>query len=251
VAATNLGPRFGLVNLPFLINSFEKLDKFTKSGKLYDHFLMGMDHQGIMGVDIASYGNYGWATTVPVRTIADAKKVKFRIAEAAVNKLSYKAWGFNPVVMPWPDVPVALKQGVITGLDHTLTVCSITKKFEVAKYFTELNYAQGLFIWLFNKAWYNKLPADLQKILVETVRDMCAEARIAAKKQEAEQIPAAQTKYGVEFFKLSDKEMAILTKEANSVHVKFAPEINKNRSGDKYKPANFLQEVQKYMGYKP
>jgi TRAP-type C4-dicarboxylate transport system substrate-binding protein len=130
-------------------------------------------------------------------------------------------------------------------------VCSITKKFEVAKYFTELNYAQGLFIWLFNKAWYNKLPADLQKILVETVRDMCAEARIAAKKQEAEQIPAAKEKYGVEFFKLSDKEMAILTKQANSVHVKFAPEINKNYSADKYKPANFLQEVQDYMGYKP
>jgi len=251
VAATNLGPRFGLVNLPFLINSFEKLDKFAKSGKLYDHFLMAMDHQGIMAVDIASYGNYGWATTVPVRTIADAKKVKFRIAEAAVNKLSYKAWGFNPVVMPWPDVPVALKQGVITGLDHTLTVCSITKKFEVAKYYTRLNYAQGLFIWLFNKAWYNKLPADLQKILVETVRDMCAEARIADKQQEAEQIKAATEKYGVEFFKLSDKDMATLIKEANVVHQDFATEINKNYSGDKYKPANYLQEVQDYMGYKP
>jgi TRAP-type C4-dicarboxylate transport system substrate-binding protein len=251
VASTNLGPRFGLVNLPFIVDSFEKLDKFVNSGKLYDHFLMAMDHQGIMGVDIASYGNYGWATTVPVRTIADAKKVKFRIAEAAVNKLTYKVWGFNPVVMPWPDVPVALKQGVITGLDHTLTVCSITKKFEVAKYFTEINYAQGLFIWLFNKAWYNKLPADLQKILVETVRDMCAEARIAAKKQEAEQVVAAKEKYGVEFFKLSDKDMAILTKEANSVHVKFAPEINKLYKGDKYKPDNFLQEVQNYMGYKP
>jgi TRAP-type C4-dicarboxylate transport system substrate-binding protein len=251
VASTNLGPRFGLVNLPFIVDSFEKLDKFVNSGKLYDHFLMAMDHQGIMAVDIASYGNYGWATTVPVKTIADAKKVKFRIAEAAVNKLTYKAWGFNPVVMPWPDVPVALKQGVISGLDHTLTVCSITKKFEVAKYFTELNYAQGLFIWLFNKAWYNKLPADLQKILVETVRDMCAEARIAAKKQEAEQVVAAKEKYGVEFFKLSDKDMAILTKEANSVHVKFAPEINKLYKGDKYRNENFLKEVQDYMGYKP
>ena len=251
VASTNLGPRFGLVNLPFIVDSFEKLDKFVNSGKLYDHFLMGMDHQGIMAVDIASYGNYGWATTVPVKTIADAKKVKFRIAEAAVNKLTYKAWGFNPVVMPWPDVPVALKQGVITGLDHTLTVCSITKKFEVAKYFTEINYAQGLFIWLFNKAWFNKLPADLQKILVETVRDMCAEARIAAKKQEAEQVGAAKEKYGVEFFKLSDKDMAILTKEADSVHQKFAPEINKLYEGDKYRPENFLNEVQNYMGYKP
>ncbi|MBW2250259.1 MAG: TRAP transporter substrate-binding protein [Deltaproteobacteria bacterium] len=251
VAATNLGPRFGIVNLPFLINSFEKLDKFVKSGKLFDHFLMGMDHQGIMAVDIASYGNYGWATTVPVKTIADAKKVKFRIAEAAVNKMSYKAWGFNPVVMPWPDVPVALKQGVITGLDHTLTVCSITKKFEVAKYFTELNYAQGLFIWLFNKAWYNKLPKDLQKILKETVRDMCAEARIAAKKQEAEQVIAAKEKYGVEFFTLSKKEMKTLVKQASSVHKNFAPEINKLYKGDKYRSKNYLKKVQKYMKFKP
>ena len=251
VASTNLGPRFGLVNLPFLINSFDKLDKFVNSGKLFDHFLMAMDHQGIIGVDICSYGNYGWATTVPVKTIADAKKVKFRIAEAAVNKLSYKAWGFNPVVMPWPDVPVALKQGVITGLDHTLTVCSITKKFEVAKYFTELNYAQGLFIWIFNKAWFNKLPADLQKTLVATVKDVCAEARAAAKQQEMEQRNAAKEKYGVEYFQLSDTEMKTLIKEASSVHQRFAPAINKTYSGDQYKPANFLKEVQDYMGYKP
>jgi len=251
VASTNLGPRFGVVNLPFLIDSFEKLDKFVNSGKLFDHFLMAMDHQGIMAVDIASYGNYGWATTVPVKTIADAKKVKFRIAEAAVNKLTYKAWGFNPVVMPWPDVPVALKQGVITGLDHTLTVCSITKKFEVAKYFTEINYAQGLFIWLFNKAWYNKLPADLQKILVETVHDMCAEARAAAKVQEMEQRKAAAENYGVEFFQLSDKDMKTLTLEADTVHKEFAAEINKNYSGDKYMPKDYLMEVQNYMGYKP
>ena len=250
VASTNLGPRFGIVNLPFLVNSFEKLDKFVNSGKLFDHFLMAMDHQGIMAVDIASYGNYGWATTVPVKTIADAKKVKFRVAEAKVNRLNYKAWGFNPVVMPWPDVPVALKQGVITGLDHTLTVCSITKKFEVAKYFTELNYAQGLFIWLFNKAWFNSLPGDLQKILKETVRDMCAEARAAAKKQEAAQVTAATEKYGVEFFKLPDNEMKILIKEANSVHDNFASEINKLYGGDKYRSNNFLKEVQNYMNYK-
>ncbi|NCO58827.1 TRAP transporter substrate-binding protein, partial [bacterium] len=135
VASTNLGPRFGIVNLPFLVNSFEKLDKFINSGKLFDHFLMAMDHQGIMAIDITGYGNYGWATTMPVRNIEDARKVKFRIAEAAVNKMIYNEWGFNPVVMPWPDVPVALKQGVITGLDHTPMVCNITKKFEVAKYF--------------------------------------------------------------------------------------------------------------------
>jgi TRAP-type C4-dicarboxylate transport system substrate-binding protein len=248
VAATNLGPRFGVVNLPFLVNSFDKLDKFVNSGKLFDHFLMAMDHQGIMALDITGYGNYGWATTTPVKTIADAKKVKFRIAEAAVNKLNYSNWGFNPVVMPWPDVPVALKQGVIDGLDHTPMVCNITKKFEVAKYFTQLNYAQGLFIWIFNKAWFNSLPPDLQKTFAETVHDVCAKIRTETIQQEIDQIEKAKAA-GIEFFILSDAEMATLQQEGDKTHQAFAAEINNLNPGDTYRSENYLEEVQAYMGY--
>ena len=248
VASTNLGPRFGLINLPFLVNSFDKLDKFVNSGELFDHFMRAMEHQGIIGLDITGYGNYGWATTTPVRSIADAKKVKFRIAEAAVNQLLYTQWGFNPVVMPWPDVPVALKQGVIDGLDHTPTVCNITKKFEVAKYFTQINYAQGLFIWIFNKAWFESLPADLQKTFVEVVHDVCAQIREESKQQELDQIAAAEAA-GIEFIKLSDEDMATLQEQGTAVHEKYAEEINKLYDSDTYKPENFLKEVQEYMEY--
>ena len=248
VAATNLGPRFGLVNLPFLINSFDKLDKFTSNKKLFEHYMMASDHIGIMGLDITGYGNYGWATTKSVKTIAEAKKMKFRIAEAAVNQMLYKEWKLNPVVMPWPDVPVALKQGVITGLDHTPMVCNITKKFEVTNSFTQINYAQGLFIWIFNKAWFNKLPSDLQKIFKEVVHEVCAKIRQETRKQEIDQIADAKSK-GIKFFKLSDSEMSSLKKQGDLVHQKFAPEINKIYPKDKYKPDNFLKEVQEYIGY--
>jgi len=233
-----------------LINSFDKLDKFIASGKLFEHYMNAMDHQGIIGLDITGYGNYGWATTVPVKSLADAKKVKFRTAEAAVNQLLYQQWGLNAVVMPWPDVPVALKQGVIEGLDHTPMVCNITKKFEVAKYYTYINYAQGLFIWIFNKAWFESLPADLQKTFKEVVRDVCASIRKETVLQETEEIEKAKAA-GIEFFSLSDEEMATLKKEGNAVHQKYAEEINKNYPGDTYQPANFLKEVQDYMGYKP
>ena len=73
---------------------------------------------------------------------------------------------------------------------------------------------------------------------------------MAAKKQELEQRAAAQKDYGVEFFQLPASDMATLKEEANSVHVEFAPEINKLYAGDKYRPANYLEEVQQYMGYK-
>ncbi len=248
VAATNLGPRFGLVNLPFLINSFERLEKFTKSGWMFEHFMNAMDHQGIIGLDITGYGNYGWATTRPVRTIQEAKKIKFRIAEAAVNQLLYRQWGLNFVVMPWPDVHVALKQGVISGLDHTPIVCNITKKFEVAKYFTQINYAQGLFIWIFNKQWYNSLPQDLKKTFTEVVHEVCSEIREQTKIQEQEEIEKAK-RAGVKFFKLSEEEMKLLKKQGDLVHKKYAQEINKLYPGDKYRPKNYLKQVQEYMGY--
>lgn len=250
VASTNLGPRFGVVNLPFLIDSFDQLDKFVANKQLFDHFMMAMDHQGIMGLDITGYGNYGWATRIPVKTIADAKKVKFRIAEAEVNKLLYGEWGFNPVVMPWPDVPMALKQGVIDGLDHTPMVCNITKKFEDAKFFTQINYAQGLFIWIFNKAWFATLPADLQKTFVDTVHEVCADIRKQTKAQEEEEIAKAKAA-GVTFFQLPAEDMATLRKQGDAAHKKYAEEINKVYPGDTYKSADYLKEVQDFLGYKP
>ena len=248
VAATNLGPRFGLINLPFLINSFEKLDKFIGSGKLFDHYMMAMDHQGIIGLDVTGYGGYGWATTTPVTNIEEAKTVKFRTAEAAVNQLFYKECGFNPVVMPWPDVSIALKQGVITGLDHTPMVCNITKKFEVCKYYTTINYAQGLYIWIFNKAWVNRLPNDLQETFKAVVHDVCAKMRKETIAQEAEEVAKAKAA-GVTFYGLSNNDLAWIRSKGNVAHVKYADEINKVYPGDTYRPDNYLKEVQTFMGY--
>jgi TRAP-type C4-dicarboxylate transport system substrate-binding protein len=250
VASTNLGPRFGVVNLPFLIDSFEKLDKFIKSGKLFDHFLMAMDHQGIMALDITGYGNYGWATTKPVKTLEEARKLKFRTAEAAVNQLVYKQWGINAVAMPWPDVAVALKQGVIDGLDHTPMVCNITKKFEVCKYYTYVNYAQGLFIWIFNKAWFKGLPGPLQKTFIEVVHEVCADIRAQTQHQEIDEIAKSKAD-GIEFFKLSDADMAELKRLGNVVHKEYSEEINTLYPGDKYQIHDYLKAVQDYLRYKP
>jgi TRAP-type C4-dicarboxylate transport system substrate-binding protein len=209
-----------------------------------------MDHQGIVGLDITGYGNYGWATVTPVTNIEEAKTIKFRTAEAAVNQLFYKEAGFNPVVMPWPDVPVALKQGVITGLDHTPMVCNITKKFEICKHYTYINYAQGLFIWIFNKAWLTSLPDDLQETFKAVVHDVCAQIREETKAQEADEIAKAKAA-GITFHSLSDADMAWIKSKGDVAHVKYADEINKLYDGDTYRPENYLKEVQTFMGYQP
>jgi len=156
----------------------------------------------------------------------------------------------NPVVMPWPDVPMAMKTGTIDGLDHTPMVCNITKKFEDAKFFTQVNYAQGLFIWIFNEAWFKTLPADLQKIFVQTVHDVSADIRKQCKAQEEEEIAKAKAA-GVQFFTLSAADTANMRKLGDPVHYKYAAEINQLYPSDTYRPEKFLKEVQDFLGYKP
>ena len=224
VAAANVADQLGVVNLPYVVDTFDKLDTFRNDPELWEPFATAAQQSGIVVADVTGYGPYGWATTTPVKSIADAKGVNFRIAEAPVNTDSYKAWGLKFTVMPWPDVPQALQTGVITGLDHTAIVCNITKKFTIAKSFTQLNYAQGLFVHLVNKRWLDKLPEDLQKIFLEVVAEESAATRELTRKQHDVQIAAAQ-EAGVEFIKLSASEIEELKKMAEPVLEKWSQKI--------------------------
>jgi TRAP-type C4-dicarboxylate transport system substrate-binding protein len=232
VAAANVAPKLGVVNLPFVVDTFDKLDTFRNTPALWDEYRNSANRQGLMVLDITGYGTYGWATTKPVKTLADAGDINFRIAQAPVNTDIYKNWGLKFTVMPWPDVPQALQTGVITGLDHTPIVCNITKKFTVAKHFTRVDYAQGLFVHLINKRWYNKLPVDLQQILDDVITEESAKARVATRKQQEEQITAAEES-GVAFYELTVAEKQQLIDGAEVVYKQW---------GDKIGP-DYLQRV--------
>lgn len=224
VAAANVSDILGIVNLPYVVDTFDKLDKFRGTPELWQPFADGALKQGLLVADITGYGHYGWATTTPVKTIADAKGTNFRIAQAPVNTDTYKAWGLKFTVMPWPDVPQALQTGVITGLDHTAIVCNITKKFTIAKYFTELNYAQGLFVHLINKRWLDKLPKDLRDILLSVIAEESASTRVLTRQQHDAQVGKAK-EAGVEFIKLKDEEIDQLKKMAEPVLQKWSEKI--------------------------
>lgn len=224
VAAANVSDVLGIVNLPYVVDTFDKLDTFRNTAELWTPFANGAQKQGIVVADITGYGPYGWATTNPVKTIADAKGTNFRIAQAPVNTDTYKAWGLKFTVMPWPDVPQALQTGVITGLDHTAIVCNITKKFTIAKSFTELNYAQGLFIHLINKRWLDKLPQDLQDILLSVIAEESEASRALTRKQHDAQVAKAK-EAGVEFITLSDADIDQLKSMAEPVLEKWSKKI--------------------------
>jgi len=224
VLAPNVSPRLGIVNLPFLIDSFSKLEKFRQNEELFREYGVDAAEKGVIVADFTGYGSYGWATKTPVKTLIEAREQLFRIAQAPVNVDLYKAWGIQFTVMPWPDVPQALQTGVISGLDHTPIVCNITKKFNVAKSYTNIDYAQGLYIHLINKSWFNSLPEDLQQLLSRIIKEESQQVRALTEKQQLDQIAAAKAN-GVEFFDLPAAEKAKLVELAEPVVQKWGEKI--------------------------
>lgn len=233
VMAANVAPKLGIVNLPFIIDSSAKLEQFRNTPELFNPFGQAAIKQHIQVIDFTGYGSYGWATTTPVRTLKDAHGVNFRIAEAPVNTDCYKAWNLKFTVMPWPDVPQALQTGVIDGLDHTPIVCNITKKFDVTRYFTDLHYAQGLYVHMTNQRWLDKLPDDLRTIFLQTVKEESAIARQKTEQQQAEQVRLARAN-GIQFFQLSNADRSQLKKMVQPVYDKWGKKIG----------ADYVQKVQ-------
>ena len=226
VAAANIAPALGIVNLPYVVDSFDKLEKFRATETLWAPFRDAAIKKDLLAIDFTGYGSYGWATTKPVANRAQATDVNFRIAQAPVNIDVYKAWGLKFAVLPWPDVPQALQTGVIDGLDHTPIVCNISKKFTVAKYYTQLDYAQGLYVHIINQKWLKKMPQDLQEIFLKVVKEESAEARNLTRKQQEAQIVDAKAA-GVTFYTLPSEDKAAMIKDCQKVYDVWGKKIGK------------------------
>jgi TRAP-type C4-dicarboxylate transport system substrate-binding protein len=226
VAAANIAPELGIVNLPYVVDTFEKLDRFRDTPELWNPFRDAPVSKGLQVIDFTGYGSYGWATTRPVATLEEARGVNFRIAEAPVNIDTYKAWKLKFAVLPWPDVPQALQTGVIDGLDHTPIVCNISKKFTVAKFYTELDYAQGLYVHIINQKWLKQLPEDLQQLLLKVITEESALARKRTRQQQQEQIVAAKAD-GVTFLQLNPADKEKMIADSETVYDKWGQKIGR------------------------
>jgi len=106
----------------------------------------------------------------PIRSAADLKGMKLRAAGTGVPVL--KALGAAPIGMPMPEVPQAVQTGVIDG---TMTSREILKDFKLAellKYVTDYPTVIVSFAAVMDKKRFDKLPADVRKVIDELGPDM-------------------------------------------------------------------------------
>jgi len=110
----------------------------------------------------------------PIRTPDDLRGLKMRVPGQEVYVVNSQILGANPQQLPYSEVYMALKTGVVDGQDNAVSNIWDFKIYEVQKYLTISYYATGPDPFMVNLDWYNNLPEDLKlifdEVAVETMK---------------------------------------------------------------------------------
>lgn len=160
-------PKLNLILMPFFFNSQADLMKVAKSdiGKM---IMKDAEKYGIKMLAFGDGGSRHFTNNIrPIKSPADMKGLKIRTPPIESIMKCMQALGANPVSIPYGDTYMALKTGVADGQENPLANIGDMKFFEVQKYLTLIDYQFHPEPFDVNLAFYNSLPADLQKILEE------------------------------------------------------------------------------------
>ena len=104
----------------------------------------------------------------PIRTLEDLKGMKIRTPSAA-QSAQLEALGAIPIDMPANQIYNNLDRGVIDASMIPMSAALDFKLIEVAKYFTvDAPLGRSPFLVAMNRARYEKLPANLKKVIDDT-----------------------------------------------------------------------------------
>jgi len=162
-------PNTMLFDLPFVFRDNDHMRRVVRGDigrKVYAEY---EQKTGMMLVvaGLADGPRSVWNRTRPVRTPADLKGMKLRVMEAPIMVDTFRALGAIPTPMPFPEVYMAAKQGVIDGAETPPSGLPETKVPEIAKYYSLTKHFAMPSAVAANAKWFNGLPESYRNAIRE------------------------------------------------------------------------------------
>ncbi|MEW6550105.1 MAG: TRAP transporter substrate-binding protein [Spirochaetota bacterium] len=205
---------FNAVSAPFIWDNYSQLQAFLDSEVGQAWFEEAAAKTGVRV--LAAVGELPprqLTSNKPVRSAADFVGLKVRTAESALVQQTMRKLGATPVVVPFADLYLALRQGTVDAQENNFITAKTASLFEVQKYFMKTDYIRDVSaIFISENVWKQMSPA--QRALVK-------DAAVQACKFEAEQI-AAQINATMDFLK---KNMTYVEVDVKSIQDKLGANI--------------------------
>jgi len=172
-------PKLSVLGLPFLFSNYEQVYAVLDS-ELGKSLAADMANHGM--IQLAYWENGLRQITNDVRPIEkpeDLEGLKMRTPVDNMTISIFKALGASPSPLAFSELYLALQQGTFDGQENPVSNIYANNFQEVQKYLTISNHKYEHKNMLFSLNTWNKLPEDIQAVLLEGAKIFGVEHRKA------------------------------------------------------------------------
>jgi tripartite ATP-independent transporter DctP family solute receptor len=168
-------PDVGVLNGPYLIKTPQEYEKLLASSwfKGIEQKLETAGFKLIMANGF--FGQRHLMSDKPVRKPEDISGMTVRVPPNTMWIETFKAMGARPATVQWSEVYNALQQNVVQAAEAPLGSLWGSKLQETRKVISMTGHFTAFVMWPINATFFNKLPKDVQQVLIEEGRKAGAE----------------------------------------------------------------------------
>lgn len=165
-------PRYGVFSSPMLFRDEAQATATIHDPELRKAMLDLVASKNMVGMATINNGASNYAAKRAILTLADFSGKKLRINGTDLERAKMSKLGATGIAMPLSEVMPALDQGTIDGTISGTSVFVSFKMVDLVKTITVTNDAMIVAIAVVSKPWLDTLPPDLQKLVLDTGRDI-------------------------------------------------------------------------------
>ncbi len=216
--------KLNVIGLPFLFGKPEQVYEIL-DGPIGAEIAAPLEKKGLK---ILSFWENGFRHITnnkhPIVGPADLRSLKIRTPEDRLSIAIFKAMGANPAPFAFGELYLALQQGQFDGQENPVTNIYFSKLYEVQKYLSVTNHKYEYCPLIVSMRTWNKLPADVQKILKEAAVEFAGRHRVLNNKTNSELL-AKMEGMGL---KVNEADIPALRQACQSVYKEFEPIFGKD-----------------------
>lgn len=163
-------PDIGVLNGPYLVSNPQEYEKLMSSDwyRKVENKLEQAGFKLIMANGF--FGQRHMIADKPVRKPEDAAGMTVRVPPNTMWIETFKAMGARPTTVNWSEVYNALQQNVVQAAEAPLGSLWGSKLHETRKVISMTGHFTAFVMWPMNAGYFNRLPKDVQQVLLEEGR---------------------------------------------------------------------------------
>ena len=213
-------PELQLFDLPFLFRDRQHLHRVL-DGEAGQTLLQTANRRGLHALAFWDNGFKQLTANKPLIRPEDAKGLKFRIMSSKVLESQFLALEANPQVLPFSEVYSALQQGLVSGEENTLSNIYTKNLYRVQSDLTLSNHGYLGYLVVTNELFWQKLPADLKRIISDAIMETTLFTRETSRQVNARYLEKIETEGRMRIHRLSPAQRQAWKEKMAVVYAQF------------------------------